>query len=121
MTWAAYRGPPPSPATELSLPIARAPTTAEMTAVAGQARRMTSAVQAGQLRTGTLPAINELEGQDTTGQPWLPSPIPDNPLIGGMATMAAGCPGQEPEGQPDWWYCEETGQIRPGSTQSGKE
>jgi hypothetical protein len=82
---------------------------------------MTAAIQAGELRTGRLPAINELEGPDGTGQRWLSSLIPDNPLVGGMATMSAGCPGQEPEGHPDWWYCEETGQIRPGGTQSGKE
>jgi hypothetical protein len=82
---------------------------------------MTAAIQAGELRTGSLPALNELEGQDRTGQLWLPSPIPDNPLVGGIATLAAGCPGQGLHGGPDWWYCEETGQIRPGGTQSGKE
>jgi hypothetical protein len=81
---------------------------------------MTQALKSAQTRTGTLPTLQSLEGTDSTGQAWLPSPIPDNPLVPGLSTVATGCDPLHTE-SVDWIYCQETGAVRAGGLYSGKE
>jgi hypothetical protein len=82
---------------------------------------MTQALKKAQARTSALPTPQGLEGTDSTGHPWLPSPIPDNPLVAGVATVGAACGDTTDQVGSDWWYCPETGTIQAGGLYKGNE
>jgi hypothetical protein len=120
MSWAALRGPPPEEVVEGFRPIPRPPSSAEIRAAEVQAEAMSTELRASRARAGSLPAAMDLEGSDTHGNPWLPYPIPDNPLVPGLSTVATGCDPLHTEAV-DWIYCQETGVFRAGGLYSGKE
>ena len=118
LTWAAYRGPPPRPAVDIPSPISRKATPQEVAQVRQQAVRMTAQIQETYKAAGEYPTLSSLEGNPESGHQWLSSPIPDNPLVEGVATVGTSCSEGEVNGmERDWWYCPQTGQIRPGGLQ----
>ena len=76
------------------------------------ARALTDRIQAA-MSDGPV-TISVLRSEDGSV---LDTPIPDNPLVPGIAHVIAHC-GEGPSAMDaDWWYCEETGVLRPGLAQ----
>ena len=65
------------------------------------------------MANGTV-TLSALRAEDGTV---LDSPIPDNPLVPGIAHIIAHCGDGPSFTTADWWYCEETGELRPGLSQ----
>jgi hypothetical protein len=79
---------------------------------------MTAEIQETYKSIGEYPALSSLEGHTESGHQWLTRPIPDNPLVEGVATVGTSCGEREAHGmERDWWYCPKTGEIRPGGLQ----
>ena len=116
-TWAAWRGPPPRLVPTTPAPLARAPSAQEATLVNESAERLSLAIQQARQRLNRSISLNELEGRDPNGQPHLPYPIPDNPLIPGVSTTATWCGDTPRPEQIDWLYCPETSTFTPGGAQ----
>ena len=110
-SWAAWRGPPMEEA------IATPPPASSSRARAGsghsrRSRALTERIQAAMVDGPVTLSI--LRSEDGTV---LDTPIPDNPLVPGIAHVIAHC-GEGPSAiDADWWYCEETGVLRPGLAQ----
>ncbi len=122
LAWAAYRGPPPRPGVSIAEPLNRQATQQEVALVRAQAADMTTEIQGAYQKVGQYPSLQSLEGGHTSGTQWLSHPIPDNPLVPGVATVGTSCGEPDTRGGPrDWWYCPQTGHIQPGGVQSGNE
>jgi hypothetical protein len=116
-TWAAWRGPPPRSIPSTPSPIARESSAEEAAKVHETAERLSLAIQQTRQRLDRPIAWSELEGRDPNGQPHLPYPIPDNPLVPGVSTTAAWCGDTPQPHRVDWLYCPETSTFTPGVTQ----
>lgn len=110
-----WRGAPEAqPAPPTPPPLPRPPTAAERAEVEALAERVDKELRATSQRVGRAPALHELEAAAPDGQPFLPSGLPDNPLVSGVAGVAPGCPGDPPAaGAFDWRYCAEPLSFRP--------
>jgi len=117
VTWAAWRGPPPRSFPPPPSPLTREPSEQEANLVNEIAKRLSLAVLQTRQRLDRPLAINELEGQDASGQPHLPYPIPDNPLVSGVSTTAVWCGDAQRPYDVDWLYCPETSTFTPGGAQ----
>ena len=83
---------------------------------------MTAEIQSAYQTTGRYPSLESLQDGPASGTQWLSNPIPDNPLVAGVATVGSSCGEMDTRGgQRDWWYCPQTGHIQPGGIQSGNE
>ena len=91
----------------------RHPTNAEKKVVDNRLSQLQLQLKAAKERNGAWPQIHELEGTDSTGQPWLPDGLPDNPLVPGVSNVADGCDVQSST-QADWLYCAQNGHIQAG-------
>ncbi len=111
-SWAAWRGPPPEEATATPPPIPRMVDASARTEQRRVARALTERIQAAMVNGPVT--LSALRTEDGTV---LDTPIPDNPLVPGIAHVIAHC-GDSPSGiEADWWYCEESGVLRPGLAQ----
>ena len=123
-TWAAWRGPPPPP--KHTAPAAQ-PRTTPVDVLEAQKRvaaDLTHQIQAAARRTGHSILAGDLEGRSADGDAHLQAPIPDNPLMPGIATIHSSCEPAEFSPQADWTYCPATGVFTANvATQStyGKE
>jgi hypothetical protein len=115
LTWAAYRGPPPRQAQPSPAALPRLATQAEWSAINRVGDRLTLELRAATARAGRPLAGNELEGTDAAGQAWLPSGIPDNPLVPHVGSIRTECT-DLPVIEADWVYCPKAGSLRPGGT-----
>jgi hypothetical protein len=105
-SWVVWRGPRPEPPPTEPSPLSRANTQQEEAQVKTLARRVIRELEATAARIGHAPPLLELEGVGPDGQPYLPSGLPDNPLVPGVAGVSAGCPNDAPPGaRMDWRYC----------------
>ena len=111
-SWAAWRGPPMEEAIATPPPLPRAVHASARAKQRAVARALTDRIQAAMLDGPVTLSI--LRSEDGTV---LDTPIPDNPLVPGIAHVIAHC-GEGPSAtDADWWYCEETGVVRPGLAQ----
>jgi hypothetical protein len=116
-TWAAWRGPPPRMAPPTPSAIEREPSAQETAAVNEVAEYLSLAIQQTQKRLGRPISLFELEDRDPNGQPHLPYPIPDNPLVPGVSTTATWCGDTPRPNGVDWLYCPETSTFTTGLPQ----
>jgi len=111
-SWAAWRGPPPASSVEVPSPLPREVSEAARAQQRAVAATLTDRIQTA-MREGPVP----LSALYADNGEILQRPIPDNPLVPGVAHVVAHC-GEGPSAvQADWWYCEETGLLRPGLAQ----
>ncbi len=109
-----WRGPSePTGSAPTPPPLPRPPTAAERAAVEALADRVLGELQATRRRTGVVPSVASLEGAAPDGDPFLPSGLPDNPLVAGVAGVAPGCAADPPAPAVDWRYCAEPLDFRP--------
>jgi hypothetical protein len=88
------------------------------------ANDITDTIQAAKIKRGTEILTHQLEATDDDGVPFLPRPIPDNPLMPGIASINEQCPPDAVTTQSDWVYCPTSGIIRAvmgGQSTSGNE
>jgi hypothetical protein len=111
LTWAAWRGPPPQASTTTPEPISRSASPSEIAAVHATANSLTKHIQAAQNAKGRDIHIGELEGKDEQGNPFIPIPIPDNPLVAGVASIQEACGTAIIANDKDWSYCPTTGEL----------
>jgi hypothetical protein len=106
ISWVTWQGPRAPLVPSPPPPLARAPTPAERALVDQLARRVLQELQATTARLGRPLAVHELEATGPDGRPYLPSGLPDNPLVGGVAGVAESCrSGTAPNQTLDWYYC----------------
>ena len=110
-SWAAWRGPPPSGSFSAPEPLSRASSQASIQALQQVSDQLNSAIADAIQRHGRALKLHELEGHDAQGIPFLPFPIPDNPLVAGVSTLVEQCPPHPTEAVADWLYCPETGEV----------
>ncbi len=111
LTWAAWRGPPPQAPTSTPTAITRSASKSDIAAVESTARQVTKHIQTAQRTQGRDIRIGELEGKDENGKPFIPVPIPDNPLVEGVASIQEACGTQSISASKDWTYCPTTGEL----------
>ena len=124
VSWAAWRGPPPPIRHETPAPLERLSSPKERRAVLESASLIAAAIQRSKLARGSAIQSNQLEALDENGIPFLEHPIPDNPLMPGIASIAEHCPADSHASQMDWVYCPSTGNFLPvvnGQSVSGNE
>ncbi len=84
---------------------------------------MTQHIRAANRRAGRTLKLQELEGRGPDGIPWIPTSIPDNPLVPGVGGIRMSCetnPPMHPDQPTDWWYCVDSETIRPANLYSTK-
>ena len=110
-TWAAFRGPPP-PASITTPEAQPRPVSAAALAMQQEvAAELTQQIQAARARTGQSIPRENLEGHADDGTPHLSTPVPDNPLMPGIATIHSSCVEGDVTTRTDWIYCPTTGVI----------
>ena len=109
-SWAAWRGPPPQTQFKAPATLARPPSAETIATLRKMSEQMTAAIQRASAEMGRPIEIHELEGRDASGQPFLATPIPDNPLINGVSTVIESC-GSTVYGKADWVYCPSSGEF----------
>ena len=123
-SWAAWRGPPPPRTYSTPPSIERTISPQAKLAAIELGRELTLAIQAAAERHGHAIGAHELESVDQAGTPFIDRPIPDNPLMPGIASIDEVCPTANASSQADWVYCPQSGVIRPvlaGQSTSGNE
>ena len=123
-SWAAWRGPPPPSDHPTPPALTRSVTAEAKSKVSALGQNLTEDIQAASNQRGAPIATTQLEATDEEGVPYLTSPIPDNPLMPGIASVVEACPPDKVNTQADWVYCPDSGIIRPvlsGQSVSGKE
>jgi hypothetical protein len=106
ISWVTWQGPANTAVPTPPRPLTRAPTPAEQALVDQLAARVLGELRATTARLGRPLRPDELEASDASGRPHLPSGLPDNPLIEGVAGVQEGCDLGAPAGQSlDWIYC----------------
>ena len=124
LTWTAWKG-PPQPTLHLTPPtIERSVDEDAKMAVLQMATTLTQSIRRAQSVRNQDIATSLLEGVDDLGRPYLDRPIPDNPLMPGIASILEACPAAVQKTQHDWVYCPQTGELRAvvdGQSVSGNE
>jgi len=124
VSWAAWRGPPPPVPYPSPTPLLRTESPAAKTAVIAMASDITLLIRTASGQRGDAIQTHQLEATDAAGEPFLPHPIPDNPLMPGIASIEERCPADTVLTQADWVYCPATGVLRAvikGQSTSGNE
>jgi hypothetical protein len=88
------------------------------------ARDITATIQTASDQRGHPIETHQLEGVVVVGTPFLSGPIPDNPLMPGIASIQEQCPPDAVPSKADWVYCPSSGVMRPvlgGQSVSGNE
>lgn len=111
-SWAAWRGPPPTPTIDVPQPLSREVSAEARATQRAVAARLTAQIQAA-MSAGPVP-LSALYAENGTV---LDAPIPDNPLVPGVGHVIEHCGAGPNPATADWWYCEETGELRPGLSQ----
>ena len=111
-SWAAWRGPPPAFAIDTPSPLPREVSEAARAEQRAVAAAITLRIQTA-MKRGPVP----LSALYADNGDVLDTPIPDNPLVPGVAHVIAHCSEGPSPVQADWWYCEKTGELRPGLAQ----
>ena len=113
LSWTTLQGPETSPQPADPPALSRPPTKAESDRVTRMQTELMRQLKASYVRSGVWPSVQDLEGADPSGEPWLPDGLPDNPLVPGVSNVRDGC-GGEHNAEADWFYCQENGQIQAG-------
>ena len=124
MTWTAWNGPPPPTEYQTPNPIHRPASDQAKKQVMDIASELTQRIQAAQANRPNPIPTSMLEGADESGQPFLNQPIPDNPLMPGIASVEEACPPNPKPSRQDWVHCPQTGEILAvidGQSVRGKE
>ena len=124
MTWSAYQGPPQSDPHAAPPPLPRAVSDEDKSELIELAGAITKRIQAAQATRGQPIPTSSLEDVDETGRPYLEHPIPDNPLMPGIASIQEACPAAGQTTAHDWVHCPQTGvlvAVIDGQSVSGKE
>ena len=123
-SWAAWRGPPLPKSYATPAPLSRPVSEAAKQAVLTQMANITERIERARLKRGQPLPTHLLEASDEQGKPYIGQPIPDNPLMPGIASVQENCPAYNVRSQQDWVYCPQTGDIVPvidGQSFSGNE
>ena len=123
-SWAAWRGPPPPTQHVNPTPLERTSSSEEKRSALESAAKVAQAIERSRKARGTVILITQLEALDEKGVPFLDFPIPDNPIMPGIASVAEQCPAHGHISQMDWVYCPSSGAFLPvvdGQSVNGNE